>query len=358
MRVVLSGYYGFGNLGDEAVLAAMLAALRPRLPHASFTVLSGDPSSTERQHAVTAVPRFGSAGLRALSGADLFISGGGSLIQDATSVRSAMYYLGVLQTGRMLARRAMIYAQGIGPIRRRWLRTLTGRVCNGIDLVTVRDDDSRQLLQECGVRRPVEVVADPVFALAAAPPERAAALLGPPTGPRIGVALRPWGDGGYIAPLLAALRVLRDQVGAEIVVLVFHPAKDEALSARVARELSGRMIAGVAPGDMLAVVGSLDLVVAARLHALICAVAAGVAPVGLIYDPKVDALARRIGVGTLLPVRSLSAASAAEVLSAAWSERSDTRAALRARLPALRAAALRTADRAAALAGVPSKPTE
>jgi polysaccharide pyruvyl transferase CsaB len=358
MRVVLSGYYGFGNLGDEAVLAAMLAALRPRLPHASFTVLSGDPSSTERQHAVTAVPRVGPAGARALSGADLFVSGGGSLIQDATSVRSAVYYLGVLQTGRMLARRAMVYAQGIGPIRRPWLRSVTARVCNGIDLLTVRDDDSRRLLQECGVRRPVEVVADPVFALAAAPPAHAAALLGPPTGPRIGVALRPWADDGYVGPLLAGLRVLRDAVGAEIVVLVFHPAKDEALSVRVAREFSGRLIAGVAPEEMLAVIGSLDLVVGARLHALICAVAAGVAPVGLAYDPKVDALARQIGVGTLLPVGSLSAASAAQALSAAWSERADTRVALRARLPALRAAALRAADLAAALAGFPSKPTE
>lgn len=358
MRVVLSGYYGFGNLGDEAVLAAMLAALRSRMPHASFAVLSADPPSTVRQHGVNAVSRMGLRAVRAMSGADLFISGGGSLIQDATSVRSAMYYLGLLRTGRMLARRSMVYAQGVGPIRRRWLRALTGSVCNGVDVLTVRDEDSRRLLQECGVRRPVEVVADPVFALPAAPAERAVTLLGPPVRPRIGVALRPWGDDAYVDPLLAGLRGLADRHGADIVVLVFHPSKDAALASRAAGQLGGAVISGVTPQEMLAVIGALDLVVAARLHALICAAAAGVASVGLTYDPKVAALARQIGVGTLLPIAAFTAASADQALSAAWATRDQTRTVLRARIPDLRQSALRAADLASALAGFPSKSTE
>ncbi len=67
MRVVISGYYGFGNLGDEAVLAAMLAALRPRLPHASFVVVSADPAATTRGHRVDAVSRLGPAAMRAFA---------------------------------------------------------------------------------------------------------------------------------------------------------------------------------------------------------------------------------------------------------------------------------------------------
>jgi len=358
MRVVLSGYFGFDNLGDEAILSAMLAALRTRMPGASFQVLSGDPASTERQQGVPAVARIGPAALRAIAGADLLLSGGGSLIQDATSMRSALYYLGVLRAGRGRARRTMMYAQGVGPIRRRWLRPLTGSVCSGVDVLTVRDEDSRRLLQACGVRRAIEVVADPVFALGAAPPDRAAALLGTARGPRIGVALRPWGDNAYVAPLLAGLRALRAQVGAEVTWLVFHRAKDEALSARAAGELGGGVIAGVTPGEMLAVIGAMDLVIGARLHALICAAAAGVAPVAVAYDPKVEALMRRIGVSALLPVGSLTVPAAAQTLSAAWAAREETRAALRAQGPALQAAALRAADLASALAGYSSKPTE
>ncbi|HEV8354415.1 MAG TPA: polysaccharide pyruvyl transferase CsaB [bacterium] len=358
MRVVVSGYFGFDNLGDEAILSAMLAALRPRLPGASFVALSGDPASTERQHGIAAVPRIGPGALRAVAGADLLLSGGGSLIQDVTSARSALYYLGMLRAGRGLARRAMMYAQGIGPIDRPWLRTLTGWVCSGVDVLTVRDEDSRRLLQSCGVRRPIEVVADPAFALEAAPPDRAVALLGAARGPRIGVAVRPWGDNAYLAPLLAGLRQLREQVGGEIILLVFHRTKDEALSARAASELGGRVISGVAPDEMLAVIGAMDLVVGARLHALICAVAAGVAPVAVGYDPKVEALVRRTGIGALPPVGSLTASATARTLSAAWSAKEETRASLRAQGPALKAAALRAADLAAALAGNLSKSTE
>lgn len=358
MRVVLSGYFGFGNLGDEAVLAAMLAALRPRMQGAHFVALSADPRTTARQHGIVAVARLGSPALRALSGADLFISGGGSLIQDATSLRSPLYYLSVLSAARLLARRSMIYAQGIGPLRRRWLRRLTARIGNRVDVVTVRDNESRRLLEACGVRRPIELVADPVFALPPAPPDRAVELLGPPGRPRIGVVLRPWADSAYVGPLLEALRRLADSQGAELVVLVFHPAKDHDLSARAAGRIDARLIDGVTPQEMMAVIAGLDLVVSARLHALVAAAAAGVNLVGVAYDPKVPALLERVGAGTLLPPGNLTAAAAEGVLQSAWAARDQARAALSARRDELRRAALRAADRAAALAGFPSEATE
>src|SRR3972149_10613964 len=122
MRIVISGYYGFGDAGDEAVLSAILGALRQRLPAARITVLSANPIATRRTHNVHAVPRTGLRLLGTLAGADLFISGGGSLIQDATSARSAVYYLGLLALAAVLSRRTMVYAQGIGPLRRGWGR--------------------------------------------------------------------------------------------------------------------------------------------------------------------------------------------------------------------------------------------
>ncbi len=356
MRVVISGYYGFGNLGDEAVLAAMLAALRPRLPDASFVVLSGNPDATARLHAVRGVPRLGVAALRALSGADLFISGGGSLIQDVTSARSPLYYLGVLRTGSALARRTMMYAQGVGPIGRAVIRRLTKWACDRVDLLTVRDEDSRELLRACGIRHPIELVADPVFALPAAPPDRAAALLGSSTVPRLGVALRPW-TGDDIDPLLRGLRAFRDRIGGDVVALVFQPGQDGALADRVAREVGARIIGDVTPQEMLAVIGQLDLVIGVRLHALICAAAAGVPALAVSYDPKVDALARRIGAG-ILPIRSLSEDAVTRTLAAAWTNRTAMRDTLRAQAAVMRAAAFRAADLAAALAGVPSQPTE
>src|SRR5574341_1475992 len=212
MRVVVSGYYGFGNAGDEAVLAAMLAALRARLPQAAVVVLSGDPPRTRRLHCVAAASRtFGA--LRAIAGADLVISGGGSLVQDITSARSALYYLGILGLATILARATMVYAQGIGPVRRWWIRALAGRIFNRVTLITVRDEDSGRLLGDLGVRGPTHLVADPALALSPAPIAQVEDLIAQRHAPRIGLALRPWNDDAYLGPLIAVLAAARQQIG-------------------------------------------------------------------------------------------------------------------------------------------------
>ncbi len=348
MRVVISGYYGFGNVGDEAVLAAMLAALRTRVPQAEVVVLSGDPARTRRLHHVAAASRsFGA--FRAIAGADLFISGGGSLVQDVTSARSALYYLGVLGLATVLARATMVYAQGVGPLRRWWIRVLAGRIFNRVTVITVRDEDSGRLLVTLGVRRPAHLVADPALALPPAPAAQVQDLIARRHSPRIGLALRPWDGDAYLQPLIDGLRAVRQQIGGEVVALAFHPGRDLAVSALAARALDGRVIAGLPPEEVLAVVGTLDLLVGVRLHALIAAAATGVPLVGLSYDPKVEEFMRRVGAGRILPLPSLSADRLRDEVLAAWGERGAIRRQLHEQMRMLREEALRPADLAAAL---------
>src|SRR5660397_212240 len=86
MRYLISGYYGEGNAGDEAILAGILRALQSRDPAAEFTVLSFSPEDTERRHREEAIPtglRDPRPLLRALRGADILISGGGSFLHEA-----------------------------------------------------------------------------------------------------------------------------------------------------------------------------------------------------------------------------------------------------------------------------------
>jgi polysaccharide pyruvyl transferase WcaK-like protein len=99
-RAVISGYYGFGNVGDEAILAGLLQGFRELAPEATLTVLSGDPAATEAEHGVPAWPRGVRHAASAIRQADLLVSGGGGLLQDATSWRSPLYYLWVLQMAR------------------------------------------------------------------------------------------------------------------------------------------------------------------------------------------------------------------------------------------------------------------
>jgi polysaccharide pyruvyl transferase CsaB len=344
MRIVISGYYGFGNVGDEAVLSAILAAFRERLPTARITVLSANPTSTRRTHNVHAIPRTGLRLLGTLAGADLFVSGGGSLFQDATSARSALYYLGLLALAVVLSRRTMVYAQGIGPLRRGWIRRVARGVLGRTDLITVRDDDSLRRLRELGVRGSVYVVADPAFALDPAPDVHIRELLGPRGAPRIGVAMRPWGDNAYAEALIEALRAVRERTGAQIIVFAFHPSRDMAICRAAADALGARVVADLHPREMLAAVATLDLLVGVRLHALIAAIRAGVPAVGVSYDPKVDGLFRRTGIGHLVAMEGLQAASIQQAILSAWQSRAEIRQQLLPLVPELRREALRAAD--------------
>ncbi|HEY8487367.1 MAG TPA: polysaccharide pyruvyl transferase family protein, partial [Limnochordales bacterium] len=167
-KVVLSGYYGFANLGDEAVLAGVLQALRDTRLSVFPLVLSADPDATVRAHGVAAAPRGLAHVPRALRGAAALVSGGGSLLQDVTSFRSPLYYLAVLEMARRAGVPVIWFAQGIGPLRRGWVRRLVARAARQARLVVVRDERSRQELVRMGVpAQQVRVGADAVWLLPA-----------------------------------------------------------------------------------------------------------------------------------------------------------------------------------------------
>lgn len=275
MRVLLSGYYGYGNLGDEALLGGLSAALRAA--GAEVCVLSGAPAATRALHRVAAVHRY--RGLpAALLRADAVVSGGGGLLQDGSSRRSLAYYLAVLRLAQLLGARACVYAQSVGPLspagRRRVARALRGLP------VAVRDDASQSLLHDLGV--PAALVADPALLL-----------------PRPARASRPAAAGGapvLLVPraghpdlndaLLAAGARLRS-AGVPLAVLGLHEREDGDAVTRLARALVVDPWRASTPGDALRLVSRARYVLSVRLHALIFAAVCGVGFAGLVYDPKV-----------------------------------------------------------------------
>ena len=114
---MLSGYYGFGNLGDEALLEMTVRELRRRHPTLEIEVLSHTPEETSRRYGVAAVARADIPAVRAAIGrADVVLSGGGGLLQNATSTRSLLYYAAIVRAAVRAHKRTMIFAQSIGPL--------------------------------------------------------------------------------------------------------------------------------------------------------------------------------------------------------------------------------------------------
>lgn len=305
-EVFVSGYYGDKNAGDEAILAGMIKAIRELEPETTFTVISKKAAYTRALHQVGAVSRNDfkhtwQAGARA----DLILSGGGSLLQDVTSTKSLVYYLGIMTMGKLLGKPVMLCAQGIGPINRAVSRALTPLVVNGVDQITVRDPESAATLRRLGVfRPPVSVTADAALALGPSDPERGASLLRAagvdPDRPVLGVSVRPWRVDGpaWEQQLPLALDALAMETGGQVVFVPMQVAADVPVAQRIAAAMTRPAVVlngELEHDEVRAIFARCDLVVGLRFHALVFAAMNGVPLVGLSYDPKNDSFLRSIG---------------------------------------------------------------
>lgn len=326
-RVAICGYYGFGNAGDELILAAILGEFRALRAGLAFTVISGDPASTAAGHGVDAVHwQDLPAIVELVRRADLVLVGGGGLFQeyagiDPESLLSAdhyslTYYAEPAILGALLGRPVMLYAVGVGPLYSEHGRRIVRAACEAADVVTLRDEESLSLVASLGVDPArLRLTADPAWALpvpgAGAFPAALEAALPSGAGPLVGVALRPWAVG--VSPwsreqeIASALDALVEARGARLLFVPFQEAgraaeDDAAAAERVLGRMRHRARAaalpqGVAPGALGAVLARCDLVLGMRLHALVLAASAGVPAVALSYDPKVAAAMRQLGAG-------------------------------------------------------------
>ncbi|MDQ7859012.1 MAG: polysaccharide pyruvyl transferase CsaB [Armatimonadota bacterium] len=368
----MSGYYGFGNLGDEAVLAGLLAELRARAPRARLVVLSADPPATEALHRVEAVGRAPVAVWQAVRGARLVVCGGGSLVQDATSARSAVYYLGVMMAAARRGVPVAVVGQGVGPLRRPWVRRLAARAFAGVRVLSVRDAASARALRQLGVTSEIHLGAD-LAALTPRPdPQRVRRILAAEgldrANARVGVAVRAWPGMRSPAEIGRGIRRVAETYGARVAVFPFDLARDREISEEVAAAAAGRVVPVPDPRDLLGVVGAMDVMVAVRLHGLIFAALGGVPAVAVAYDPKVSAFAAEVGLPGVVPVDATGLAIA-EALGRTFEGRVVLRSRLQQAAPGLRArastavglvaAVLSERDGArAARAGVPPNWTE
>jgi len=287
---VICGACGMGNAGDDAVLAAITAALRKLDGQLPITVMARRPRETAKRFGVTAVhPLRPLKWLYAMRASALFISGGGSLLQDVTSRRSLWYYLATIRLAKKCGCAVQLYGCGIGPLMRGRSRAETARVLNECaDVVTVRDGDSLALLKELGVTEPrLLLAADPALSLAAPRQERER---------RFGVVLRPWPSLWPQIPALArAVRYAYETYRLAPVFFCLAPGDREAAES-VRAELDGIPCAVSVDSRRL---GRMSLVLSMRLHGLIFALRDGVPAAGISYDPKVSSFCREAGLPAL-----------------------------------------------------------
>ncbi len=297
-RIVISGYYGFDNTGDEAVLYSILGALEQECKNQALdiTVLSNQPEKTNQLYGVKAINRWDIKEIyRSIRSCDLLISGGGSLLQDVTSNKTVPYYLLIIKMAQWHKKDVLFYSQGYGPVNKSYNKYLISKVLNKTNHIFVRDDHSKEALLEIGVTKaPIKVVADPVLGMTANQEtilkmknyveSYSKGKL------RVGIYLRSWKNDHRLVEKMGILCEILDQKGLDIFfVPMQHPEDCDFLEKLDFPRLSTHRIKDdLTIQENFALTGQMDIVIGMRLHALIMATAQGVPIVGISYDPKVE----------------------------------------------------------------------
>ena len=292
VKAIICGYYGQANAGDEALLLAILA----RLPeNVKPIVLSANPRKTSDDYGVTCCSRQEIVQqIWQANKQDLFIWGGGSLIQDVTSIKSPLYYLGLMKLAQFKGLKTIAYAQGIGPINTPWIRWLTKKILYKCDRISVRDQKSAQLLKSWQVE--YLIAPDPVWAL----PSKPITNLDLIPSPRIAINLRCHHSLTLerLEILAEAIAELQAKTKANILLVPFQKSQDLQVCEQVAQKLGSnyQIIHLENPQQLKGLWSQIDMMIGMRLHSLIMAMSEKCPCFALSYDPKVTSLMREVGI--------------------------------------------------------------
>ena len=284
-KYLISGYIGFDNFGDEAIASVLVSNLKKNGAE-KITVLSSNPEKTARLYDVDS--EYFLKFFKPILETDVLISGGGSLLQDITSLKSLIYYLTVIVIALVFNKKVVIFAQGFTPFRTKLGKFFTNFVLKYCDKIYVRDIKSQELLKTMKINS--ELVSDPVFGIETFSNEHKG----------IGVQLRSF-------PSLTEdfLNNLADSIAEkfkdeEIKLLSLQDSLDfsvlESFSKKLEqRGVKSKIYKNESILDTINLISGLEYLIGMRFHANLIAAKAGVKVLGINYDVKVENLAKMVG---------------------------------------------------------------
>ena len=302
---IICGAYGKGNAGDDAILVCMIRQLRQQDPDLPITVMTRKPGQTALLTGVSTIHIFDIlAAWRVMKNSSLYISGGGSLIQNVTSNRSLLYYLFSIHQARRAGCKVMMYGCGIGPVNGEKNQRKTARILEkSVDLIALRDPESMETLHSFGISGPRTLVtADPALLMEG--DNRAAERIMrenglDPDGKYCLFVLRPWdGTRERLREIAAAADYCREKYGLMPLFYTLEPGRDDEVTHAAADLVKApcQVLPPVADGTALCgLIGRMELVVSMRLHALIFACAQQTKVAAISYDPKVTGFMNYLG---------------------------------------------------------------
>lgn len=283
MRYLVFGYIGFDNFGDEAIASSLVRKLKSEGAE-KITLISSNPTKTSELYGVESCAMLKFFG--PLMKSDILISGGGSLLQDVTSFKSLMYYLGVIYFAVIFGKKVEIFAQGIGPIKSKIGQILAKFVLRRVNKITVRDKNSWALLQSWGISS--ELVKDPIFELDL-PQKHQTGM--------VGVQLRKFNGVNEVFLNKLSKEISSRFSDKKIIILSLQDNIDKDLCDTFAYMLinngisHAEVLSGLNVNEVIEAISNLEYLISMRFHSNVIGVKSGVKTLAINYDPKVKSLA-------------------------------------------------------------------
>ncbi|UTE77348.1 polysaccharide pyruvyl transferase family protein [Rossellomorea sp. KS-H15a] len=320
MKIGIVGNYGHDNNGDEAILQGILLQLKNeyQIKSNDLLIFSNNPENTKKRYNIASVPLIKKQGsflasvvttliqhINLVRKLDVLILGGGGVLMDMFK-RDAPLYSSLVFIAKLFKCKIIIYGVGAGPINTKLGRFLIKGMVHASSLTAVRDLESKQLLEEKGVRKPIHVIPDPALSLGnSASREETNELkrIGVTAVPYYSSAYWPKSDEAVYQSYIQAMAASLDRIVKECDVEITFFSTKYPQDVQVTKDIYERMTCkdsativdkNLKPDELIQLAGSLDLIIGTRLHSLILAVAAGVPIVGIGYHPKVYSFLKKL----------------------------------------------------------------
>lgn len=308
-KILLAGYYGYGNLGDEAILEMVLKQLFQIVKRENITVLSSNKEDTSKKYNINSIDRYNVLSIiKSLKKSGALIFGGGSLLQDVTSKRSIYYYLFLIKIAKLMNNKVIMLSQGIGPIVNEKSKKAVIKSLQQVDYITVRDIQSKNFLEELGVdENKLFLSADPVINLCSNDESRSKV---DNTQKKVCFSLRNW-NGSNLSENISDVteRLIKSNI--ECHFIPFYYNEDLGLINDVESSLNKKGLKAVYYKDRLStieafdIIKNMDLLVGVRLHSLIFAASANVPFVAVSYDHKVDHFVESVDMNVACSIENI-----------------------------------------------------
>jgi len=307
-KILISGYYGFNNSGDDAILKILVDQLKLIEYPVEIVALSNNVEQTELEYKVRAINRYNlSTIIKEMKDCDLFISGGGTLLQDGTSNRSLYYYLTILKLAKKYCYKTMIFANGMGPIKSKFNKKLTKNLLEQVDYITLRDYNSLEFLKTLGLRnKNVEVTFDPVFMMKPIDDFKILEIFKEENinidKKCIAISVRNWDHLDDIKDNVVNL-IKKLEMNFEILLVPMQHPNDDILSKNIIKMSKCKDIKILKnhynADELIGIMSKMDYVIAMRYHALIYATISQIPITAIEYDPKVGGLMKMLNIDSV-----------------------------------------------------------